>query len=546
MSMKSTLTLAGMIRTINKNIIASFLIMLVCFVVLISGAFINYQNNEKKLIAQKLQTTFEVFTSRVSQKLLSIAVLEEFGDYFHSGWISRGHHYTSLLTKMFKADLKVVAGMDIYKIGGESIFSYGEKTTDFVILDLCYLNKRFPEFDTDICQYAWKLYFKREAMLAGLKKLNPELVECDDCVNEIITGKYFGDFPIVQFSNMKVGLGIRKHPSTVLWEVYFFIVGALLVLVMWNINRIKTVFKKYLSDPILEITYKIRVNERLSPVAIKELSYLIEQIDLWKTQVIELEKIKAQEKTKEEKVKMMQVVGASIAHELRTPLRSIVSGVSGIEKFLPALLKGYDLAREAGLPVEMVRPHQLELLNKVLYNLKAEGVSANTIIDMLLIKIRGNITETSSIKNLSIAECLKEALQRYVFQGSEKGLVFCDMNNDFYFAGDKILVVHILFNLFKNALYYIARAQKGKIYIRLEKRENENLLYFKDTGKGIASDVLPHIFDRFYSKTEGGVGIGLSFCKMTMEWMGGDIICRSIENEYTEFILHFPIPNSEE
>ena len=137
--------------------------------------------------------------------------------------------------------------------------------------------------------------------------------------------------------------------------------------------------------------------------------------------------------------------------------------------------------------------------------------------------------------------CLNEALQRYVFQGSERDLVFCDIDNDFYFVGDKILVVHVLFNLFKNALYYIASAQKGKIYIRLEKRENKNLLYFKDTGKGIAKDVLPYIFDRFYSKTEGGVGIGLSFCKMAMEWMGGDIICRSIENEYTEFVLHFPM-----
>ncbi|HBC71240.1 MAG TPA: ATP-binding protein [Coxiellaceae bacterium] len=100
----------------------------------------------------------------------------------------------------------------------------------------------------------------------------------------------------------------------------------------------------------------------------------------------------------------------------------------------------------------------------------------------------------------------------------------------------------MLFNLLKNALYYIARARKGQIYIHLENRENENRLYFKDTGKGIAKEMLSHIFNRFYSKTDGGVGIGLSFCKMAMEWMGGSITCQSVEGEYTEFVLHFPIP----
>ncbi|EKD45688.1 MAG: hypothetical protein ACD_69C00176G0003 [uncultured bacterium] len=29
---------------------------------------------------------------------------------------------------------------------------------------------------------------------------------------------------------------------------------------------------------------------------------------------------------------------------------------------------------------------------------------------------------------------------------------------------------------------------------------------------------------------------------MAMEWMGGSITCQSVEGEYTEFVLHFPIP----
>ena len=537
-----TRNLDSIIKKINKNTITSFSVILFFFIAIVSIVFINYKNSENELISQKLGTTFSLFTSKVSQKLIAITMLEVFRDYLHSGQLGREHYYLSLLTKILDFDLDAVVGMEISDNDGMEVFSYGVKTKDTVTLNLCYLNRRSLNFEVGNCLYNWKLYFKQAAIVEELKKLNPELTDCDNCSKEIVTGRYFGDFPIAQFSNMKVNLTIKNNPSTFLWEMIFFITSALLLLIIWNVNRIKSIFKNYLSDPIVEITSRIKGNKKLPSVAVEELSYLAEQIEQWKVQVIELEELKAQERTKEEKVKMMQSIGASIAHELRTPLRSVVSGVSGIEKFLPVLLKSYDLANKAGLVTEVIRPQQIELLSKVLCNLKTEGASANTIIDMFLMKIRGTIIDASGLRLLFIAECVNEALQRYAFQGSEKKLIVCDIANDFQFKGDAILVVHILFNLLKNALYYVASARKGEIYIRLENSENENRLYFKDTGKGIAKDVLPHIFNRFYSKTEGGVGIGLSFCKMAMEWMGGDITCQSIEGEYTEFVLCFPIP----
>jgi len=503
----------------------------------------NYKNNEKKYILQKLNATFLTFATDISQKLIGITILDSFSTYVHSGLLTRERLYPFLLVNINGSGLlNVVAGMDIFNSGATNIFSYGVKTNDFIILDLCFLSRSHINFDSATCSYAWKLYFKQDAIVKELKRINPELMDCSNCSKEIVIGKYFGEFPILQASNIKVNLDIRKDPSMVLWEIVFFAMSLLLILVLWNINRIKKVFKNYLSDPIIEIASRIKENKSLPRTEVEELSYLTQQIDQWKKQVVELEKTTAQKKVKENKAKVMQSLGASVAHELRTPLRSIISGVQGIEKFLPVLLKSYDSAREAGLVTEVIRPQQIELLHKVLANLKTEGASANTIIDMLLMKIRGTVTGDSDVKILSITECVNEALKRYAFQESEKSLIICDTTNGFQFKGDAILVVHILFNLLKNALYYIARARKGQIYIHLENRENENRLYFKDTGKGIAKEMLPHIFNRFYTKTDGGVGIGLSFCKMAMEWMGGSITCQSVEGEYTEFVLHFPIP----
>ncbi|MCZ6643270.1 MAG: HAMP domain-containing sensor histidine kinase, partial [Gammaproteobacteria bacterium] len=61
-------------------------------------------------------------------------------------------------------------------------------------------------------------------------------------------------------------------------------------------------------------------------------------------------------------------------------------------------------------------------------------------------------------------------------------------------------------------------------------------------GPGIPRSRQKEIFDRFYTTTDEGLGtgIGLSFCKMVMESLGGRITCDSVEGEYTTFSLYFP------
>jgi signal transduction histidine kinase len=106
--------------------------------------------------------------------------------------------------------------------------------------------------------------------------------------------------------------------------------------------------------------------------------------------------------------------------------------------------------------------------------------------------------------------------------------------------GDDILFTHVLFNLLKNALYYIRAASKGEISIWCEQNEKFNILHFKDTGLGMDKEVLEHIFERFFTRTRHGSGVGLAFCKLVMQSFGGDIICDSVKGEYTDFTLSFP------
>lgn len=251
----------------------------------------------------------------------------------------------------------------------------------------------------------------------------------------------------------------------------------------------------------------------------------------------------AKEQKQNEKLETMKLIGASIAHELRTPFAALGLAASGMRKYFSHLVQGYQLAENADLPVNPINSAQLELLEKIPETIDRESKAANLFIDLLINNINPTIKKDNS-HTISINTCIKQALERYPFSEEQQLLIYWQDINDFNIKGDEILIIHLLFNLIKNALYYLAKASKKTekgIYIWTEKTNTGNKLYFKDTGTGIAKDILPYIFNRFFSKTKHGSGIGLTYCKMVMESLGGSITCESEINDYTLFIMTFPV-----
>lgn len=232
-----------------------------------------------------------------------------------------------------------------------------------------------------------------------------------------------------------------------------------------------------------------------------------------------------------------------IAHELRTPLLSIKAAIAGLEKHLPTLIQSYELVKDNMPVIKKIRASQLKGLEPTLKRMDHEVVYSNTIIDMLLTSARSRYLTPGVGDKESIVKCTNNALRRYTFVREEdKALVHWqpDEAQDFLFRGSETLFNHIIFNLLKNAIYFVRKAGKGEIYITLDSRKNYNKLIFKDTGTGVAPKMLPNIFKRFQTSTDVGMGLGLYFCKLAMESFGGDITCRSEFGEFTEFTLTFP------
>ncbi len=246
----------------------------------------------------------------------------------------------------------------------------------------------------------------------------------------------------------------------------------------------------------------------------------------------------------QEMLRAVSSVGSNIAHELRTPLLGIKSDARGLQRYLPHLIDGYERAAEAGLEVRSIRRSHLATLHDSLARIESETDFANTIIDMLLINSSGTQLDPKDFETHSARECITKALARFPFASErERELVNVIQGADFQFQGSDILLIHVLFNLLKNALYYVATAGKGEIFIWTEANPGgRNRLFFMDTGTGIPDSILPRIFDRFFTSENAGrgSGIGLAFCKMVMESVGGDIRCESVHGEFTRFILTFP------
>jgi two-component system CAI-1 autoinducer sensor kinase/phosphatase CqsS len=234
-------------------------------------------------------------------------------------------------------------------------------------------------------------------------------------------------------------------------------------------------------------------------------------------------------------------LAASVAHEMRTPLATIRMQAGALGRHLPELLRGYRLAVEHGLLAPRLPAaalHEIDILSqRITHQVDRSGA----FIDMMLAAARAEKIDRTRFAACSARACVEEALARYPFMTGERQRVALQGEADFVFWGSRELLVLLLFNLLKNALYALAAADKGEIVIGLSTDAGNNSVQVTDTGSGMPEHVRLRVFDEFFSTKGGkGTGIGLAFCRRVMIAFGGQIRCESEEGRYTRFTLEFP------
>ena len=110
---------------------------------------------------------------------------------------------------------------------------------------------------------------------------------------------------------------------------------------------------------------------------------------------------------------------------------------------------------------------------------------------------------------------------------------------------DAARLEQVVVNLLTNAAKYTD--QGGHVWLTVQQEGEEAVLRVRDTGVGIAPEILPRIFDLFtqaersLDRSQGGLGIGLALVQRLVEMHGGTVAVSSALGQGSEFVVRLPV-----
>ena len=279
-------------------------------------------------------------------------------------------------------------------------------------------------------------------------------------------------------------------------------------------------FKEFITfiTTLLENFYLFEQNEQL-------ITNLEQKVDEQVEKVRKADQLKKQseellEKSSEQSAYATLTRG--IAHEIRNPLGMILSGVEILTENLDdreKTMQYLKALKDNILRLSNVTNNMLRFGNPVSKEIKA--INLNQIIDSALLLAKGEFKK----RNIKIARDLRPVPSVYLDESS---------------------ISQVILNIILNSIQAID--SNGKITItssveQLSTDEGDHsiMLIIHDTGKGISEENLTKIFDPFFTTKYGCTGLGLSTILSIITKYDGNISVDSVENEFTEITITFPV-----
>ena len=139
------------------------------------------------------------------------------------------------------------------------------------------------------------------------------------------------------------------------------------------------------------------------------------------------------------------------------------------------------------------------------------------------------------MKEVDIKNLILEVVKRL---DSKEVDIEADIPSGIKLKADAELIGRALYNLLDNALD--ACREKGNIFISLSQKKKKINIIIKDTGVGMDRETLSSIFNLFFTKKDGGVGVGMAVAKRIIEAHNGDIKVSSRSGKGSKFIIILP------
>jgi signal transduction histidine kinase len=140
---------------------------------------------------------------------------------------------------------------------------------------------------------------------------------------------------------------------------------------------------------------------------------------------------------------------------------------------------------------------------------------------------------------------LHHLLSTYQLQAKEQKVTLNCSVPEVVVRGDQTRLRQLFANLLDNALRYTPT--QGQVSLMATRQNGTVYIAVVDTGPGIASEHLPHIFERFYrvdkerTREEGGSGLGLAICQEIVRAHGGSLTASSTPGQGSTFTVTLPL-----
>lgn len=312
------------------------------------------------------------------------------------------------------------------------------------------------------------------------------------------------------------------HRSTRPLIIYFVLVGVFIVLiavlVTYTISQKLSAGVKNLSTTAVRFS-KGDLNVNFANAEYQELADLSDTLNSVRDEV-------------KKSGDFQREIVANVSHDLKTPLTMIKAYASMIRE----ISGDNPEKRDKHLQVIIDEADRLTgLVNDVL------NVS----------KVNSNL-DTINTKVFNLTEFLYGIINKFGYLQETQGYNFMiDIESNLYTRADEEKIGQVIYNLLGNAVNYTG--EDKTVYISLKKNMTGERIRFtvKDTGKGIAKEELPEIWNRYYRAKENhnrpvkGTGLGLNIVKIILENHKFDFGVQSEKGQGSSFWVDFPAISSE-
>ncbi|MBD0307367.1 MAG: PAS domain-containing protein, partial [Microcoleus sp. T1-bin1] len=252
------------------------------------------------------------------------------------------------------------------------------------------------------------------------------------------------------------------------------------------------------------------------------------QLETERSQLLEQEQSARQQAEKANRAKDEFL--ANLSHELRNPLTPILA---------------WSQMLRSGKLKEAETLRALEVIER------SARAQAQLIEDLLDISRITNGKLKLTTRRIDLRLVVQAALEGVQFSAAAKNIQIVPHLNSVKVLGDIDRLQQVLWNILSNSIKFTPAG--GRVEIVMEAMENHAEVRVTDTGKGIAPELLPHIFDRFRqgdsstTKANQGLGLGLSIVYHLVQLHGGMVEAESPGlGQGTTITLRLPLRASPE